>query len=70
MSGITNILLTFVALVAIAAAIKYFIQKNKNAEVEEDISIDDKTYTIEKMIEFVKKRLDEITKINLYDIGL
>ena len=32
--------------------------------------MDDKTYTIDKMIEFVKKRLDEITKINLYDIGL
>ena len=32
--------------------------------------VDDKTYTIDVMTEFVKKRLDEITKINLYDIGL
>ena len=34
------------------------------------IEVDDKTYTIAKMMEFVKKRLDEITKVNLYDIGL
>ena len=25
---------------------------------------------MDKMIEFVKRRLDEITKVNLYDIGL
>ena len=28
------------------------------------------SYTIEKMQQFIKKRLDEITKVNLYDIGL
>ena len=68
--NVTNIIATFVVLVLIGVAIKYFIEKNKKAEVEEEIEIDDKTYTIEKMTEFVKKRLDEITKINLYDIGL
>ena len=46
------------------------IKKKKDAKVEETISVDDKTYTVEKMTEFIKKRLDEITKINLYDIGL
>ena len=68
--NITNILFTFVVLILAGVLIKYKIEKNKNAEVEEGIDIDDKTYTIEKMKEFVKKRLDEITKINLYDIGL
>ena len=34
------------------------------------MDVDDKTYTLEKMREFVKRRLDEITKVNLYDIGL
>ncbi|MBO4815773.1 MAG: hypothetical protein J5507_02320 [Clostridia bacterium] len=68
--NITNILLTFVVLILAGVAIKYFVEKNKNAEEEEGIDIDDKTYTIDKMKEFVKKRLDEITKINLYDIGL
>ena len=68
--NVTNILLTFVVLILVGVLIKYVIEKNKNAEVEEEIDVDDKTYTIEKMTEFIKKRLDEITKINLYDIGL
>jgi len=68
--NVTNILLTFVVLIIIGILIKYYIEKNKNAPTEEVMDVDDKTYTIEKMIEFVKKRLDEITKINLYDIGL
>ena len=68
--NVINILLTFVVLVIIGILIKYYADKNKNAEVEELVEVDDKTYTIEKMIEFIKRRLDEITKINLYDIGL
>ena len=68
--NVTNILLTFVVLIIVGILIKYYIEKNKNAPTEETMDVDDKTYTIEKMIEFVKKRLDEITKINLYDIGL
>jgi len=68
--NVTNILLTFVVLIIAGIFIKYIIDKNKNAPTEETIDVDDKTYTIEKMIGFVKSRLDEITKINLYDIGL
>ncbi len=67
---ITNIILIIVVLAVAGYAIYYVVKKKKTAEVETDIDVDDKTYTIEKMIEFVKKRLDEITKINLYDIGL
>ena len=67
---VVNIILTLVVLVLAGVGIKFVIEKNKNAEVEEGIDIDDKTYTIDKMKEYVKKRLDEITKINLYDIGL
>ena len=67
---ITNIILIIVVLAVAGYAIYYTIKKKKTAEVETKIDVDDKTYTIEKMIEFVKKRLDEITKINLYDIGL
>lgn len=68
--SITNIILSIVVLGIAGYAIYYVVKKKKTAEVEETINVDDKTYTIEKMIEFVKKRLDEITKINLYDIGL
>ena len=67
---ITNIIGTFVVLIIIAAIIKYEIDKKKSAEVVQEINIDDKTYTIDKMKEYIKKRLDEITKVNLYDIGL
>lgn len=67
---ITNILLTLVVIGIAAFAVYYSIKKKKEAEVEVAVNVDDKTYTIEKMTEFIKKRLDEITKINLYDIGL
>ena len=67
---IGNIILILVVLFGIAGFIYYYINKKKKEEVEEKINIDDKTYTLDKMQEFVKKRLDEITKVNLYDIGL
>ena len=67
---IKNMALIFVVVVAVVAAIVHFIKKNKNETVEDQINVDDKTYTLDVMVKFVKKRLDEITKINLYDIGL
>ncbi len=67
---ITNIILILVVIGIAAYAVFHSIKKKQTAEVEVQVDVDDKTYTIEKMIEFVKKRLDEITKINLYDIGL
>ena len=67
---ITNILLTLVVLVAAGSGIYYFLKNKREAPTENVIDVDDKTYTLEKMQEFVKRRLDEITKVNLYDIGL
>lgn len=67
---ITNIILILVVLAIAGYAVFYSIKKKQTAEVEVAVDVDDKTYTIEKMIEFIKKRLDEITKVNLYDIGL
>ena len=67
---ITNIVLTLIVLIVAGYTIYYIIKKKQTAQVEETVNIDDKTYTIEMMTEFVKKRLDEITKVNLYDIGL
>ena len=68
--SITNILLVIVVLVAAIGAIVYYIKKKEKEPVEEEIVKEDKTYDIEQMQDFVKKRLDEITKVNLYDIGL
>ena len=67
---ITNIVLTLIVLIVAGYTIYYILKKKENAQVEEEVNVDDKTYTIDMMIEFVKKRLDEITKVNLYDIGL
>ena len=67
---ITNIVLILVVIAVAGYVIYYSIKKKKEAPVEMTLNVDDKTYTIDMMTEFVKKRLDEITKINLYDIGL
>ena len=68
--SITNILLVIVVLVAAIGAIVYYIKKKEKEPVEEEIVKEDKTYDLEQMQDFVKKRLDEKTKFNLYDIGL
>ena len=68
--NITNIMLMFVVVVIVFVTIAHMNKKNKNEIVEAKVDVDDKTYTLDKMIKFVKQRLDEITKINLYDIGL
>ena len=65
-----NILLILAVIVMTAYVILKSIQKKKTAEVDEKIEVDEKTYNLDKMTEFIKRRLDEITKVNLYDIGL
>ena len=71
--NIVNILLTLVVIGLIVFVVFYYIKKRKEAEVNLDEAIqdiDDKTYTLDKMIEYIKQKLNEITKVNLYDIGL
>ena len=47
--SITNILLS-IAVIGIAGYLVYYIiNKKKTAEVEADVDVDDKTYTIEKI---------------------
>ncbi len=65
-----NILLIAVVIIVAFFLLMNFIKKRKAEEEEATIEVDDKTYTLDKMKSFIKKRLDEITKINLYDIGL
>ena len=67
---VTNIILILVILALIVGTIVYVVKNKKSAIIEDKVNVDDKTYTLERMKDFVKKRLDEITKINLYDIGL
>ncbi|MCI9084742.1 MAG: hypothetical protein HFH46_03930 [Bacilli bacterium] len=65
-----NVFLIIVILLLAVFIMFRFIKKKQAEQVEATVQVDDKTYTLELMKEFVKKRLDEITKINLYDIGL
>ena len=65
-----NFILIIAILMITGVLIFNTIKKKQNAEVEGKVDVNEKTYSIEKMIAFVKRRLDEITKVNLYDIGL
>ena len=69
MSPMNLILIIAIVIIAIVIIRQYTKSKQK-AEVVQEVNVDDQTYTLDKMIEFVKRRLDEITKVNLYDIGL
>lgn len=68
--NILNMLLIILVIIVAGFLLYRFIKKKQTEEVETTLEVDDKTYTLEKMKQYVKKRLDEITKINLYDIGL
>ncbi len=57
-----NILLILIVLFLAAFLVIRFVKKRQSQEVEEEVQVDDKTYTLEMMVAFVKKRLDEITK--------
>ena len=57
-------------LIAVAFLVVRTITKKENAEVVDKVDVNEQTYNIDQMKEFVKRRLDEITKVNLYDIGL
>lgn len=65
-----NFILVLAVIIGTIVIIMRSLTKKKEEKVEQEVEIDDKTYTLNRMTEFVKKRLDEITKINLYDIGL
>ena len=70
MSRIINAILIILILFIVAYFFMKKMKKKADEKVEDKVKVDDKTYTLEMMTQFVKKRLDEITKINLYDIGL
>ena len=67
-NSVINICLMLLVVIVVAIIIKYSTDKKKSGEQIETEKKDDKTYAIDTMIDFVKQRLDEITKVNLYDI--
>ena len=60
-----NLLLIMAVIIMTAYVILKSVQKKQNAEVDEKIEVDEKTYNLDKMTEFVKKRLDEIIERKL-----
>ena len=62
---VVNLILMAIVIGVAFAVIRRFITKRQNEESDEKLQVDDRTYTLEMMISFVKRRLDEITKINL-----
>ena len=69
-NSVINVCLMLLVIIIVMIIVKYSIDKKKKDTPEEQEIKDDKIYTIDAMIAFVKQRLDEITKVNLYDIGL
>ena len=65
-----NIILIVIILFLAIVILRKNLKKKQESEEEKEVVVDDKTYTLEMMMNFVKKRLDEITKVNLYDLGL
>ena len=61
---IINIVLIIAVLLITIFVIYSNVKKKQAEEPEEEIQVDDKTFTIQKMTEYVKKRLDEIKKNN------
>ncbi len=58
--------------ILIFGVIAFFIYLFTRKDSTEDLNVSraDRSYTIDNMTEFIKLRLDEITRTNLYDIGL
>jgi pilus assembly protein CpaF len=65
-----NFILILAVLLIVAAVVLNSLKKKQTAEVNEKVEVDEKTYNLDKMTAYIKRRLDEITKVNLYDIGL
>ena len=51
---ITNILLSIVVIVIFGVAIYQYIKKQKTADADNTLDVDDQTYTLEEMKNFVK----------------
>ena len=57
---LSNLLLMLLIFIIAYILLRYFIKKRQNEVEEEQFSKDDQTYSLERMTEFVKKRIDEV----------
>ena len=66
--GITDLII-LVVILAVAIGIIYAFLSTKEVAPKKE-KLEDKAFSIPQMILFIKKRIDEITKMNVTDIGL
>lgn len=66
---ILNYALIAVLILALLVFILYLFKKTDSTAVLR-VNKDGRTYNVEQMTRFIKDRMDEITRTNLYDIGL
>ena len=65
-----NTLIIAILVLMLIVFVGYLFSKSTNSSVLQDVQKEGRIYNIEKMTEFIKARMDEITRTNLYDIGL
>ena len=63
-----NTLIIFLLVLMLIVFIGYLFSKSSDSAVLQDVQKEGRIYNIEKMTEFIKARMDEITRTNLYDI--
>ena len=54
MEAYINIALIFIVIVAFSVFVANKVKKNRESMEEKDINVDDKTYTLDMMIQFIK----------------
>ena len=64
-----NYLLIGILVIGLLVFIGYLFSKSDSSVVQ-DVQKEGRIYSVERMTEFIKARMDEITRTNLYDIGL
>ena len=65
-----NYLLIFILIAMLFVFVGYLFSKSNNSTVMQDLKKEVRIYSVERMTEFIKARMDEITRTNLYDAGL
>ena len=63
-----NTLIIAILVLMLIVFVGYLFSKSTNSSVLQDVQKEGRIYNIEKMTEFIKARMDEITRTNLYDI--
>ena len=66
---ILNYALIAVLILGLLVFILYLFKKTDSTAVLR-VNKDGRTYNVEQMTRFIKDRMDEITRTNLYDIGV